>query len=124
LEHLISAGAASADVGSAKEQLRAQLEPLLEQLQSSLSSPAPEATSSSPAPEVSTAKVSSAAAQLLNLLSECDAGATDFIEANQSALRPLFANEAWTRFKKLVEGYSFADAQTQLKEAVERLSPA
>ena len=59
-----------------------------------------------------------AAAQLTKLLSEFDPGAVDFIEANQAALRPLFAGEAWPRFEKLVQGYAFADAQTQLEQAM------
>jgi hypothetical protein len=63
-----------------------------------------------------------AATQLIKLLSEFDPGAADFIEANHAALRPLFAGEAWTQFEKLVQGYSFADAQAQLEQALKSLN--
>ena len=52
------------------------------------------------------------------LLSEFDAGAADFIETNHAALRPLFDDDAWEPFEKLVQGYAFADAQAQLDLAV------
>jgi hypothetical protein len=33
-------------------------------------------------------------------------------------LYPLFGTEAWVQFEKLVQGYAFADAQTQLEQAM------
>jgi hypothetical protein len=65
-----------------------------------------------------------AAAQLQKLLAEFDPGAADFIEANQSALRPLFTGDSWAEFEKLVQSYSFADAQAQLEQASKNFSPA
>ena len=65
-----------------------------------------------------------AAAQLIQLLSEFDPGAADFVQANQGALRPLFAGDAWRRFEKRVQGYSFADAQAQLEQALEQMMRA
>jgi hypothetical protein len=39
-------------------------------------------------------------------------------------LRPLFAGDAWPQFEKLVQGYAFADAQSQLEQALKRLPAA
>jgi len=55
------------------------------------------------------------------LLSKFDPGAADFIEANHLTLRLLFAGDAWQQFEKLVQGYSFAEAQTQLEQALKIL---
>ena len=52
------------------------------------------------------------------LLAEFDPGAADYIEANAAALRPLFAGEAWLQFEKLVQSYSFGEAQAQLEQAL------
>ena len=60
------------------------------------------------------------AAQLIKLLAEFDPGAADFIEANRTALQPLFADDSWTPFEKRVQGYAFADAQTQLETALKK----
>jgi hypothetical protein len=60
---------------------------------------------------------------LAKLLSEFDPGAVEFIEANQAALSSLFRGDSWPQFDKLVQGYAFADAQTQLEQALKN-SPA
>ena len=57
---------------------------------------------------------------MTTLLSELDPGATDFVEANHAALRPLFGDGMWPEFEKLVQNYGFADAQAQLDQAVRR----
>jgi hypothetical protein len=59
--------------------------------------------------------------QLIKLLSDFDPSATDFVEANRAALHPLFAAAAWAQFEKLVQAYAFADAQTQLEQALKTL---
>jgi hypothetical protein len=65
-----------------------------------------------------------AAAQLAKLLSEFDPGAADFLEANQTALRSLFPGDGWPQFEILVQGYAFADAQSQLELALRNLRDA
>jgi len=60
----------------------------------------------------------------MKLLSEFDPGATDFVEAHQAALRPLLDGEAWPQFEKLVQSYSFADAQSRLEAALKKLPAA
>lgn len=65
-----------------------------------------------------------AATQLATLLSDCDAGAADFIAAKCAALRPLFQGDAWPQFERLVQDYAFADAQAKLEQALARLSRA
>jgi two-component system sensor histidine kinase/response regulator len=111
-------------VESAKQQVAAALDPLCAQLQAALSSAASE--SSAPAPTTASmnpAQSREAAAQLSMLLSEFDSGAADFVETNHTVLRPLFAGETWTQFEKLVQSYSFADAQAQLAEALNSFPP-
>jgi hypothetical protein len=61
------------------------------------------------------------AAELARLLAECDPGAADFIEAKQPAMRALFASEALAQFQTLVQNYAFADAETQLAQALQQL---
>ena len=119
LEKLIRAKAAAAEVDPAKQQVAAALDPLLAQLQTALGSPGSDAPPpTAPSAPVSPAQSRAAAVQLIKLLSEFDPGAVDFVEANRAALRPLFAGEAWPQFEKLVQGYAFADAQTQLEQAM------
>ena len=63
-------------------------------------------------------KTREAAARLTGLLSEFDPGAGDFIEENRAVLQPLFPGTNWGEFEKLVQGYAFAEAQTQLEMAL------
>jgi len=121
-EKLIRDRAGTAALETAKQQVAAALDPLVARLQAALASalpviPAPAAAATIADPAQSHA----AAAQLTKLLSEFDPGAADFLEANQTALRSLFAVEMWPQFEKLVQGYSFADAQTQLVQALKNL---
>jgi broad specificity phosphatase PhoE len=67
---------------------------------------------------VNPAQTRETAAQLVKLFSEFDPGAADFIETNRAELRPLFDGDAWPQFESLVQGYSFADAQARLEEAL------
>jgi hypothetical protein len=60
-----------------------------------------------------------AAVRLAALLADLDPGAADFVETNQAVLRPLFADGGWAEFERLVEGYSFSDAQARLEQALE-----
>jgi len=123
LEKLIREGADGALVESAKGQVTTVLDPLLAQLQAVSSSTASEGPAEAPPPvAASAAECREAAGRLTTLLSEVDAGVADYIEANRSALRPLFAGETWTQFENLVQGYSFAEAQAQLEEALQRLT--
>jgi two-component system sensor histidine kinase/response regulator len=122
LEKLIGARASSTEIEAAGHQAAEALDSLLSQLRSALSSappgmPQPEA----PASPVDPALVRAAAAQMTKLLSEFDAGAGEFIEANQAALRPLFSGDAWPQFEKLVQDYAFAQAQVQLEQALKKL---
>jgi PAS domain S-box-containing protein len=121
LEKLIRGKADSSEVGSAKQKVSAVLAPLLSKMEAVLKS-----NSSQPAPQVAVAvnpaQSREAAGQLQKLLSEFDPGAADFVESNQAALRPLFAGDSWTAFEKLVQSYSFADAQTQLEQASKNFS--
>jgi two-component system sensor histidine kinase/response regulator len=122
LEKALRSKAAVAEVDSARQQVAAALDPLVADLQAALMSPSSDAPmpAATPAP-VNPAQTRAAAAQLNQLLSEFDPGAADFIEANQAELRSLFAGEGWPPFAKLVQDYSFAEAQAQLEQAVKNL---
>ena len=65
-------------------------------------------------------KTREAAAQLRKLFSEFDAGAGDFSEENCALLQPLFPGTNWGEFEKLVQGYSFSEAQAQLEIALNK----
>ena len=126
LEKLIRNRAAAADVEAAKGQVAAALNPLVAQLHSALPSTAPgsPAPATSSLPPVDPALAQAAGAQLMKLLSEFDPGGVEFIETNQAALRSLFKGDTWLPFEKLVQNYAFAEAQTQLEQALEKLQAA
>jgi two-component system, sensor histidine kinase and response regulator len=124
LEKLIRDRARPEEVERSRREVAAVLERLLAGLQTALRPPEPSAPDQSPTPPVPPAQSREAAEQLAKLLSEFDPGAADFIEANQAALRPLFAGESWQQFEQNVQGYSFADAQAQLEEALKSVPVA
>jgi two-component system sensor histidine kinase/response regulator len=118
LEKLIRNRAAGAELESGKQSVSAALDPLVAQIQFQLSATASnfqaqDTTASTGDP----ARSREAAAQLNRLLTECDPGAADFIAANRLMLRPMFAGETWPQFEKLVQDYSFVDAQEKLAQA-------
>jgi len=121
LEKVIRSKAPAAEVESAKQQVAAALDPLIAGLNVGLGSPAAKSAASTPAPMVDPAKSRETAAQMSKLLSEFDPGAADFIETNRAALQPLFHGATWAEFEKLVQGYSFADAQAQLEQALKNV---
>jgi signal transduction histidine kinase/DNA-binding response OmpR family regulator/HPt (histidine-containing phosphotransfer) domain-containing protein len=123
LEKLIRSRASAAELESAMQPVSAALDPLVAQIHA-LNTFAPKTeplNSTAPAPEPAQSR--EAAAQLNQLLTECDPAAADFVVANRTTLRPLFATETWPQFEKLVQDYSFADAQQKLDQA-QRSFPA
>ena len=91
----------------------------MSELRTAVSEAASEAPAqSATAPPANPAQSRAAAGQLTTLLSDLDPGAADFLEANRSALRPLFGAAEWPEFERLVQDYAFADAQTQLEKAL------
>ena len=122
LEKLIRDRAGAAEVASAKQQVTSHLTPLVEALRGALQPAATEAPAEAPAAgSVNPAASRKAATQLLVLLSDADPGASDFIAANRAALRPMFSDDGWQQFGRLVADYSFAEAQSQLEEALRQL---
>jgi two-component system sensor histidine kinase/response regulator len=122
LEKVIHSKATVAEVEAAKQQVTATLDPMIAGLKASLGSPAAKPVAATPAPLADPAKSRETAVQLTKLLSEFDPGAADFIETNRAALQPLFPDGTWPEFEKLVQGYSFADAQAQLERALKALT--
>jgi len=118
LEKLIRDGAAAGEVKAAQSEVAVALDPLLAQLQQAFGSPAPHNPPPADTPAADPAQVRAAAAQLLKLLGEFDPGAAEFVETNQAALRSIFTGDAWAQFEKLVQDYAFAEALTQLEQAL------
>ena len=112
LEKLIRDQAPAEDVESALNQMASALDPLLSSLRNAL--PTPDSKTQDEAPAADPAQSREAAEQLAKLLEEFDAGAVDFLELHQPALQGLLRAD-WSRFEKLVQGYSFAEAQTLLE---------
>ena len=119
LEKRIRDKTAAAEVEAAKQGVAAVLNPLLAQLKNAAGAPGPAEAVPEPVVAVDPAKSREAAERLNGLLAEFDPGAVEFLGANRSALRPLFAGESWPRFEKLVQDYAFADAQAELGRAQE-----
>lgn len=117
LEKAIRGKATAAEVASAKQQVAGALDPLVAGLKAVLDSAATETPSPDPVAAVNPTQTRAAAEQLCRLLSEFDPSAADFVEANQATLRPILPGEGWNQFQKLVQGYSFADAQALLEQA-------
>jgi hypothetical protein len=124
LEKLIREKSVAAAIETAKQQVAAALEPLIVGLKQVVDMSAPQAPSPTTASPANPAQTRETAAQLTKLLAEFDPGAADFIETNRAALQPLFADGTWTPFEKLVQGYAFADAQTQLDQALKNFPAA
>ena len=121
LEKLIRARAAVSEIEAAQQQVAAALDPLVAHLRSAVNAPAPEVTAPAAAPTADPAQTREAAERLAQLLAEFDPAAADFIEANQAVMRSMFVGDTWSQFEKLVQGYSFAEAQAQLDQAVKTL---
>jgi CheY-like chemotaxis protein len=118
LEKLIRSHANPAEVESARQEVAAVLGPMIAELRATLNTATPPIQKPPAGPAADPVQSRKAAAQLAQLLSEFDAGAADFLDANHAVLRPLFPDDAWEPFEKLVQGYAFAEAQAQLEQAM------
>jgi len=122
LEKAIRDRAEPAALEAAKQQVAGALDPLITEMRAALDSLAPEPVAQTAEPAMANpAQTRETAAELARLLAECDPGAADFIEAKQPAMRALFASEALAQFQTLVQNYAFADAETQLAQALQQL---
>jgi signal transduction histidine kinase/DNA-binding response OmpR family regulator/HPt (histidine-containing phosphotransfer) domain-containing protein len=118
LEKLVRNRGSATEIESARQSVSDTLAPLVAQIRATLNttiSLAEPPDSALPPPEPAESR--QAAAHLSQLLTECDPAAADFIAENRATLRPLFASETWPQFEKLVQNYSFADAQQKLELA-------
>jgi signal transduction histidine kinase/CheY-like chemotaxis protein/HPt (histidine-containing phosphotransfer) domain-containing protein/HAMP domain-containing protein len=121
LEKSIRDGAAAADVDAARQRVADALDPLVAALKAAPGPDVVEAHTEATTTAPGLAGSRDAAVQLTALLTECDPGASDFVEANRAALRPLFGG-TWPEFEKLVQDYAFADAQARLEHALDALA--
>jgi len=124
LEKIIRAKGSTGEVNVATQQVATALDSLIAGLRAALNPAASAMSPGTPVAPVNAAQSRAAAEQLFKLLSEFDPGAADFIETKRNALQPLFADGAWADFEKLVQSYSFAEAQTRLEERLQSFSPA
>jgi two-component system sensor histidine kinase/response regulator len=124
LEKLIRNRAKSEEVESARAHLDVVLAPLIAELRDALKAVAPETAPQSDAVQIARepAQFHEAAEHLASLLSEFDPGAADFIEANQSRLRPLFTNEEWEQLKQHARAYAFQECQVLVAKAMQKIS--
>jgi len=123
LEQAIRSFDGGTEVADASRQVSAVMQPLVAELRAALvpeagAVPAQQAVVGS----VDPAESKKAATGLLALLTETDPTASDFLAANQSALRPLFTHDGWQQFERLLDDYSFAEAQARLEQALQRLA--
>jgi two-component system sensor histidine kinase/response regulator len=117
VERLIRAGKLGVDVGPALEQVRSVLDPLLAELQRQPSGATPlESVATGPIDRTAATEV---VRELGRLLAEFDGSAGDFMEAKRAILQPCFGPERWAQFQQALEGYAFADAQTQLQQVAQ-----
>ena len=118
LEKFIREWAPAIETEAALRGVAAVLDPLVACLRDSLPSVAPAPAPPASAPPADPAQTRSAVARLTQLLADFDPAAEEFIEANQATLRALFPGESWTQFGQHLRNYAFADAVTQLEQAV------
>jgi len=123
LEQAIRSSAGGTEVAEARLQVSAVMQPLVAELRSALvpaaaAVPAQQAAVTPADP----AESKKAATGLLALLTETDPTASDFLAAHQPALRPLFTQDGWQQFERLLDDYSFAEAQARLEQALQRLA--
>jgi two-component system sensor histidine kinase/response regulator len=122
VEKLIREKSEPKDTETALVELAAVLDPLLAELRGALGSAEENPTTPSvAAAPLDPAKARAAADQAAKLLAQFDPELVEFLAANQAALRPLFSADAWQAFKKNVQNYAFAEAQTQLEQAVQQM---
>jgi HPt (histidine-containing phosphotransfer) domain-containing protein len=121
LEKAIRAKAGPTEINLAKQEVAAALDPLIRDLRAALGSEVAAAPMPGTTAPVSLSGSREAAAQLAELLSQFDPSAADFIEANHAAVRSLFDDKTAAQFEKLVQAYSFPEAQVQLNKALKNL---
>jgi two-component system sensor histidine kinase/response regulator len=120
LERLIHDRADAGRVDESRQQVAAQLVPLVTALRAALRQPASGSSEPSTATATATpAETRDAAGRLTALLADADPSAAGFLEANHAALRPLFDDGTWRELEALVQGYAFDDAQARLLQALD-----
>jgi two-component system sensor histidine kinase/response regulator len=121
LEKMIHEGAAADDMETARQSVAALLDPLVAALRSGLQAPAADIATPVTSEPIDPAKIRAAAGQLLNLLSESDAGCEDFVEGNRALLQAVLPEPQWSEFERLIQSYALGQAQALLEAAVEEL---
>jgi two-component system sensor histidine kinase/response regulator len=123
LEKAIRDSAPAGDLDAVVRQAAEALGALVTELRAALGPAASEVpTSAASTPPTDPARSLEVAAHLTTMLAESDPAAADYLEANESSLRPLFGDASWIQFAQLVQAYDFAEAQFQLARGVKAVS--
>jgi signal transduction histidine kinase/CheY-like chemotaxis protein len=120
LEKLIRDRAESQEIEVARAHLDAILASVVSDLRNTLTAGGGTLRRSDiiePAPDPTQSR--EAIQQLSSLLAQFDPGAADFLETNQSRLRPLFSSELWEQLKKHANAYAFQDCQALIGKAMQ-----
>jgi PAS domain S-box-containing protein len=122
LEKLIRDRADVSSVESARQRLAEDLGALVEQLRLTLGKETPPPAAAELA--VDPAQAKPVAEQMLSLLSEFDAAASDHFEKDRAVFAAIFSGEELARFGGLLQDYNFIEAETLLKSAIQKLRSA
>jgi two-component system sensor histidine kinase/response regulator len=112
VEELIRERAAAKKVDAALERLSATLDPLVHLLVQALGTNEPSPRTAAP---VDSSAVRDAVVELTRLLADFDAGAVDYVEEHEGALRSLFDEAGWSEFTKRTQGFAFGEALSLLE---------
>jgi len=117
VEQVIRMQAPAGEIDAKIRHTAAELEPLLARLQLALADTA-EPIPLAPAAPADPAVTRAAGTRLAALLTDFDASAVDFLDKNQSVLRPQFSDGDWKTFRDHINGYAFGDALPLLQAAI------
>jgi two-component system sensor histidine kinase/response regulator len=117
LETAINDGEPAAAIDAAIAAVSVALAPLIAKLRAALDTTRVDVRRQEEAPApapIDPARAREAAIRLAQLLSDFDPSASEYLAANDAALRSHFDAEGWQQFEALVHGYAFDEARARL----------
>jgi two-component system, sensor histidine kinase and response regulator len=115
LEKAIHDGADAACLESLRQQFATVLTPFIDRLRATLGEE-PVSPAAPKAVVVDPAQLKLVLDQMTSHLAECDAAASDCLEANRGVFASLFSAEEFGKFEQHVQGYAFGEALAQLEQ--------
>jgi two-component system sensor histidine kinase/response regulator len=121
LEKLVRNGAGADELESAQADLASVLDSLLAELRNAFQTLTPETPrKSEPAPQSAKGTgFPDMLEHLESLLAQFDPSAVDFLEANESCLRPYFEKEAWEKLVDEATAYAFRECEILVGKALQ-----